>query len=97
LDVDFGAVADGAPAQRQLVVVLAHFRTDVGDELAGVDAGVDAVQRAADLIGLPVVECPESAIGATIVRGETPVQVDDAKASGAQEWAANQGSTEHRD
>jgi hypothetical protein len=68
LCIDFGAAADPAPEQRQLVVTLAHFRTDMGDEDSGIDARVDPVQGAADLIGFAVIERPESTIGAPVTR-----------------------------
>src|SRR5687768_5412914 len=62
LGVDRTAVAHRAPEQSQFVVSFPDFRTDMGDERAGVDAGIYPVQRAAHLLGLSVVKRPERAI-----------------------------------
>src|SRR5438132_1216615 len=63
LGIDVGAVAHGAPEQRQLIVVLMHFRRNVSDQRPCINARVDAVQRAPNLVRLAVIERPEGAIG----------------------------------
>src|SRR6266446_4012168 len=68
LRVDLGAVPHPAPEQRGLIVALAHIGTDMRNEIAGIDAWVDPMQRASDLVGLAVVQRPEGAVGAAVAR-----------------------------
>ena len=62
----------------------------MGDEPAGVDAGVDPVQGAAHLFRLAVVERPESTVGPSIFRRKSAVQIGDADAAFFEEIASNQ-------
>ena len=79
LGIDIRTVPDGPPEERQLVVAVSYFRADVCDEATGIDTRIDPVQRTADLFGLPVVECPERAIGTAVARREPPMQIEDAQ------------------
>lgn len=79
LRVDDCTVLHRAPEQHQLAVARPYRRRHVGDQPAGVDAGVDVVQRAPDLLGLAVVKRPERAVGTAIFRRQPAVQVDDAE------------------
>jgi len=56
--VNLSAVLNRTPEQHQFAVTLTHFRADVGNQAAGVDAGVDVMQGAADLFRLAIVERP---------------------------------------
>jgi len=68
LSVDLSAVSHPAPEQRGLIVALGHFGTDMRNEIAGIDAWVDQMQRASDLVGLAVVQRPEGAVRAAVAR-----------------------------
>jgi hypothetical protein len=63
----------------QFVVVGPHLRADMGDQAAGVDAGVDPVQSAAHLLRLAVVQGPEGAVGPAVFGRQAAVQVGDAQ------------------
>ena len=78
LRVDLGAVPNPAPEEPGLIVALAHFGTDMRNEIAGIDAWIDPMQRASDLVGFAVVQRPEGAVGAAVARRLAAMQIDDA-------------------
>ena len=64
--VDSRAIPHRAPEQRQLIVALCYFGTDVCDKIAGIDTQVDKVQSAPYLVELAVIQRPKRAVGAAI-------------------------------
>lgn len=92
-----GAVADRPPKQRELVVAVLHVRSNVRYERPTVDATIDEVKRATDLVGLAVVECPERTVGTAKPRRQTAVQVDQTQATAGEQVAANQRCSEDGD
>ncbi len=79
LRVHVSAVPHCAPEKNELAVAVADFRADVSDEAAGIDARVDPVQGATDLVRLAVVQRPECAIRTPVARRETAVQIEDSQ------------------
>ena len=55
LSVDLGAVAHAAPKKRGFIVTFGYFGADVRDEIAGINAGVDKMERAPNLVWLAVI------------------------------------------
>lgn len=95
--IDLGRSLDAAPEQRQLIILRGDRRADVGNQVTGVDAGVDEVQRAAHFVRFAVVERPEGAVGTAIFRREPAMQVDHAEPSGFEQRTADQRGAKNQD
>ena len=65
--IDLGTVAHGPPEQDQFIIVCFYLGGNMGNQMTGIDAGIDKMQRTSHLLGFAIVTALRAASSLVIL------------------------------